>query len=171
MLNVLLTNDDGIEAEGLQALRRALAALDGVRLAVIAPDGNRSAMAVDHDAQAAVGAGGPVRGWNRRLRDRRYAGGLRAPREPRLVEDFATDLVSPGSTTARTSAMTSPIRDGRGGARGRRAGDPRDRGLPTVSRAGTRLPLRRRLLFELAAGSSPRSSSGSRTCRCRRARF
>jgi len=45
MLNVLLTNDDGIEAEGLQALRRALAALDGVNLAVIAPDGNRSAMA------------------------------------------------------------------------------------------------------------------------------
>jgi 5'/3'-nucleotidase len=45
MLNVLLTNDDGIEADGLQAMRRALAALDGVRLAVIAPDGNRSAMA------------------------------------------------------------------------------------------------------------------------------
>ncbi len=45
MLNVLLTNDDGIEAEGLQALRVALRALKGVRLAVIAPDGNRSAMA------------------------------------------------------------------------------------------------------------------------------
>jgi 5'-nucleotidase len=45
MLNVLLTNDDGIEAEGLQQMRRALAALEGVRLAVIAPDGNRSAMA------------------------------------------------------------------------------------------------------------------------------
>jgi 5'-nucleotidase len=45
MLNVLLTNDDGIEAEGLQAMRVALAAIDGVRLAVIAPDGNRSAMA------------------------------------------------------------------------------------------------------------------------------
>jgi 5'-nucleotidase len=45
MLNVLLTNDDGIEAEGLQTMRAALAALDGVRLAVIAPDGNRSAMA------------------------------------------------------------------------------------------------------------------------------
>ena len=45
MLNVLLTNDDGIEAEGLQALRRALVALPNVRLAVIAPDGNRSAMA------------------------------------------------------------------------------------------------------------------------------
>jgi 5'-nucleotidase len=45
MLNVLLTNDDGIEAEGLQAMRTALAAVAGVRLAVIAPDGNRSAMA------------------------------------------------------------------------------------------------------------------------------
>jgi 5'-nucleotidase len=45
MLNVLLTNDDGIEADGLQALRRALIELDDVRLAVIAPDGNRSAMA------------------------------------------------------------------------------------------------------------------------------
>ena len=45
MLNVLLTNDDGIEADGLQALRRALLELDEVRLAVIAPDGNRSAMA------------------------------------------------------------------------------------------------------------------------------
>jgi 5'-nucleotidase len=45
MLNVLLTNDDGIEADGLQAMRRALLALDDVRLAVIAPDGNRSAMA------------------------------------------------------------------------------------------------------------------------------
>jgi 5'-nucleotidase len=45
MLNVLLTNDDGIEAEGLQTLRAALLALPDVRLAVIAPDGNRSAMA------------------------------------------------------------------------------------------------------------------------------
>ena len=44
-LHVLLTNDDGIEAEGLQALRGALAALPDVRLAVIAPDGNRSATA------------------------------------------------------------------------------------------------------------------------------
>ncbi len=44
-MRVLLTNDDGIEAEGLQVLRRALAALPEVELAVIAPDGNRSAMA------------------------------------------------------------------------------------------------------------------------------
>jgi 5'-nucleotidase len=45
VLNVLLTNDDGIEAEGLQSLRRALTDLEGINLAVIAPDGNRSAMA------------------------------------------------------------------------------------------------------------------------------
>ena len=45
MLEVLLTNDDGIEAEGLQTLRRALVELEDVRVVVIAPDGNRSAMA------------------------------------------------------------------------------------------------------------------------------
>jgi 5'-nucleotidase len=44
-MRVLLTNDDGIEAAGLQALRRALLAVPGLDLAVIAPDGNRSAMA------------------------------------------------------------------------------------------------------------------------------
>jgi 5'-nucleotidase len=44
-MRVLLTNDDGIEAAGLQALRQALQAVDGIELVVIAPDGNRSAMA------------------------------------------------------------------------------------------------------------------------------
>src|SRR5579859_2806030 len=44
-MRVLLTNDDGIEAEGLQTLRSALLAIDGIELVVIAPDGNRSAMA------------------------------------------------------------------------------------------------------------------------------
>jgi 5'-nucleotidase len=44
-MRVLLTNDDGIEAVGLQTLRRALLELPGIELAVIAPDGNRSAMA------------------------------------------------------------------------------------------------------------------------------
>src|SRR5579864_2414826 len=43
--NILLTNDDGIEADGLRSLRRALVQLDEVRVIVIAPDGNRSAMA------------------------------------------------------------------------------------------------------------------------------
>jgi 5'-nucleotidase len=44
-MRVLLTNDDGIEADGLQALRRALLAIPEVELAVVAPDGNRSAFA------------------------------------------------------------------------------------------------------------------------------
>jgi 5'-nucleotidase len=44
-MRVLLTNDDGIDAAGLQALRNALREIDSVELAVIAPDGNRSAMA------------------------------------------------------------------------------------------------------------------------------
>ena len=44
-MQVLLTNDDGIEAEGLQVMRRALVQVPGIELAVIAPDGNRSAFA------------------------------------------------------------------------------------------------------------------------------
>lgn len=44
-MRVLLTNDDGIQAEGLQTLRRELLQVDGIELAVIAPDGERSAMA------------------------------------------------------------------------------------------------------------------------------
>jgi 5'-nucleotidase len=44
-VKVLLTNDDGIGAEGLNAARRALSAVDGLDLAVIAPDSNRSATA------------------------------------------------------------------------------------------------------------------------------
>ncbi len=45
MRQILLTNDDGIDADGLQTLRRALARLADVRLLVVAPDGNRSATA------------------------------------------------------------------------------------------------------------------------------
>src|SRR5215204_41288 len=44
-MKVLLTNDDGITAPGLNAMRRALLDLPGVELAVIAPDSNRSATA------------------------------------------------------------------------------------------------------------------------------
>ena len=45
VLRVLLTNDDGLDAEGLQTLRRALVALDDIELAVVAPDENQSATA------------------------------------------------------------------------------------------------------------------------------
>jgi 5'-nucleotidase len=44
-VRVLITNDDGIQASGLHAIRRALAALPGVEVHVIAPDSNRSATA------------------------------------------------------------------------------------------------------------------------------
>jgi 5'-nucleotidase len=44
-VRILLTNDDGISAPGLQAARRALVELDGVEVDVIAPNGNRSATA------------------------------------------------------------------------------------------------------------------------------
>ena len=44
-MKVLLTNDDGIGAEGIHALRRALLDVDGIQVDVIAPDANRSATA------------------------------------------------------------------------------------------------------------------------------
>jgi 5'-nucleotidase len=44
-MKVLLTNDDGIAATGLHAMREALGELPGMELAVIAPDSNRSATA------------------------------------------------------------------------------------------------------------------------------
>jgi 5'-nucleotidase len=42
-MRVLLTNDDGITAPGLNAMRRALLELSDVEVEVIAPDSNRSA--------------------------------------------------------------------------------------------------------------------------------
>ncbi|MGI8674093.1 MAG: 5'/3'-nucleotidase SurE [Thermoleophilaceae bacterium] len=42
-MRVLLTNDDGIAAAGLNVMRRALLELPGIELSVIAPDSNRSA--------------------------------------------------------------------------------------------------------------------------------
>jgi 5'-nucleotidase len=44
-MKILLTNDDGIQATGLNAMRRALLELPDAELAVIAPDANRSASA------------------------------------------------------------------------------------------------------------------------------
>jgi 5'-nucleotidase len=44
-MKVLLTNDDGIQATGLNVLRRALLGVPDIELAVIAPDSNRSATA------------------------------------------------------------------------------------------------------------------------------
>src|SRR5919206_1954173 len=44
-MRVLLTNDDGIQATGLNELRRALLDVPGIELSVVAPNANRSATA------------------------------------------------------------------------------------------------------------------------------
>ncbi|HKH22764.1 MAG TPA: 5'/3'-nucleotidase SurE [Solirubrobacterales bacterium] len=44
-MRLLITNDDGIHAEGLQALRKALIPIEGLEVHVVAPDSNRSATA------------------------------------------------------------------------------------------------------------------------------
>src|SRR6478609_2793881 len=44
-MRVLLTNDDGIGAEGMHAVRRALMQIEGIEVHVIVPDSNRSATA------------------------------------------------------------------------------------------------------------------------------
>jgi 5'-nucleotidase len=44
-VKVLLTNDDGIQASGLNALRRALLGVPGIELSVVAPNANMSATA------------------------------------------------------------------------------------------------------------------------------
>jgi len=43
VLRILLTNDDGVHAEGIQALRRVLERVPGIELFVVAPDRERSA--------------------------------------------------------------------------------------------------------------------------------
>jgi 5'/3'-nucleotidase len=44
-MRVLITNDDGIQAVGLNALRKELIGIEGLEVHVIAPDSNRSATA------------------------------------------------------------------------------------------------------------------------------
>lgn len=56
-MRVLLTNDDGIDAQGLRAVRSALLEVDGVELDVIAPDSNRSAIARGITTRAPLAVG------------------------------------------------------------------------------------------------------------------
>ena len=97
MRNILLTNDDGIEADGLRSLRRALAQLDEVRVVVIAPDGNRSAMARSITTRRPL--------WVAEVRVRRRHVGYATDGTPvdcvrlanlGLIEDFEPDLVVSG---------------------------------------------------------------------------
>ena len=57
MVSILLTNDDGIAAEGLQTLALELSRASGLRLAVVAPESNRSGVA------RSVSTGPHLRAW------------------------------------------------------------------------------------------------------------
>ena len=169
MLRVLLTNDDGIEAEGLQAMRRALVALPGIELAVIAPDGNRSAFArmittrrplwvqevpFEDGTSGFATDGTPVDcvrlaklGLVERVR-RRHRG---LGHQPRLQPGRRHHLLGHGGRRAR----------------GARARDPGHRRLPAVQRARDGLPPRQPL--RLRARRRLRRARGrpsSTTCRC-----
>ena len=83
-MRVLLTNDDGIEADGLQALRRALLRAPrhraGGHRARRQPLGDRRARS---PRAGRCGSRRSTSATARRLRDRRHAGRLRAPRQAR----------------------------------------------------------------------------------------
>ena len=93
-MRVLLTNDDGIDADGLQALRRALLEVPGIDLHAIAPDGNRSAIGRGITTRRPlVRRAGRLRRRRPRLRDRRHAGRLRAPGGARARRRLDAEIV------------------------------------------------------------------------------
>ena len=110
----------------------------GVRLAVIAPDGNRSAMARSITTRRPLWVEEvAVLRRHRRLRDRRHARRLRAPGEPRPGRGL------PGrARRLRHQPRREPRRrhhllgHRRRGARGRRARAAGDRRLPAVAARG-----------------------------------
>ena len=140
--NVLLTNDDGIEAEGLQALRAALAALDGR-----APRRDRARRqplgdgALDHDAPAAVGRRG------------RRSPTARSATPPTARRSTAcASRASAWSRTSRPTSSSSGINHGANlgdditysgtvaaALEGVVLGHPGDRRLPAVARRRARL--------------------------------
>ena len=168
-MRVLLTNDDGIEAAGLQALRAALLDVDGIELAVIAPDGNRSAMARSITTRRPlwvqeVDFGDGTDG----LRHRRDAGRLRAAGQPRAGRG-----VRGRAGRVRHQPRLEPGRrhhllgHGGGGARGDRARAARDRRLAAVERARARLQGGDRVRLRASRRRSPPAwwrSSRPRRC-------
>ena len=174
MLRVLLTNDDGIDAEGLQALRRALLALEDVELAV--DRAGRQPLRdrpLDHDPAPAVGRGG------RRSSD----GTVGYACDGTPVDCVRLAVARPGRRLRarpdrlRHQPRRQPRRrhhllgHGRRGARGRRARHPRRSRSPSSRRARDGLPARRplRLRRRRRVHRAARRPS-STTCRCPRAR-
>src|SRR6201993_2067719 len=96
-MKVLLTNDDGIQAPGLNAMRRALLEVPGIQLDVIAPDANRSATARSITTRSPL--------WVEEIRFEDGGVGYATDGTPvdcvrfaslGLVEGFAADLVASG---------------------------------------------------------------------------
>ena len=156
-MQVLLTNDDGIAAEGLQTLRRALVGLADVELATIAPDGNRSAIA------RGITTRRPLVVERVDFEDGTH--GFQTDGTPtdcvRLASLGLIDGFTPQLVVCRDQPRREPGRrhrllgHGRRRLRGRRARSARDRGLPAGPRG-------RMVDFPPPRASSPTSSTSSR---------
>ena len=137
VLRVLLTNDDGIDAEGLQTLRRALVALDDIQLAVIAPDDNQSATARSITFRRPL--------WVTEVPFDDGTVGYACDGTPvdcvrlaslGLIDDFEPDLIVSGHQPRREPGRRHHLLGhGRGRAGGRRARHPGHRGLAAVGPA------------------------------------
>ena len=174
VLRVLLTNDDGIGAAGLQTLRRALLAADGVELAVIAPDSNRSATA------RSITTRRPLYGPRGRP-SRTGRVGYACDGTPvdcvrfaplGLIDGFEADVIvsgiNHGSNLGDDITYSGTVA---AALEGIVLELPGDRRLPAVRRAGDGLPPRRRASTSRPPPPSrPGSSRSSTTCRCPPAR-
>ena len=163
-MQVLLTNDDGIEAEGLQAIRRALLRCRASSSRSSRPTATaRAVCARDHHAPPAVGRGGRLRRRHGRLRDRRHAGRLRAPGQARAGRGLRRrDRRLGHQPRLQPRRRHHLLGHRRGRARGARARDPGDRRLPAVARARDGLPPRPPLRLRARRGLHRARRRGAR---------
>ena len=136
-MRLLLTNDDGIGAEGLHAARRALRELDGVEVARdrarLEPQRDR---AQHHHPLAAHRRGGRVRRRRPRLRHRRHAGRLRPLRRPRPAGGPAGPDRLGDQPRRQPRRRHHLLGHGRRGVRGDRPRDPGGRRSRSSPRRG-----------------------------------
>ena len=172
-MKVLLTNDDGIDAEGLQQLRRALLRVPDIELVVIAPDGNRSAMARSITTRRPL--------WVEEIDFGDGTHGYATDGTPvdcvrlatlGLVEGFEAELIvsgiNHGANLGDDITYSGTVAAAFEGDPARAAGDRR---LAAVAAARDGLPARPRFDFDARRHvRRARSSRRSTTCRCRRAR-
>ena len=172
-MKILLTNDDGINATGLHAMRRALLEVPGVELAVIAPDSNRSATARSITTRTPL--------WVDEIELDDGTTGYATDGTPvdcvrfaalGLIE-FKPELIVSGiNHGVQPRRRHHLLGHGCGRAGGDRAGHPGDRGVPAGRDRPGGLP-RRAGAGRPRTSSRPRASSrgwsrSSTTCRCPR---